>query len=532
MAASEQVVGVYDLGELDTGEPFLVMELLEGEDLGKIVAHGPIAIEQAIEWMVQACDAIGHAHAQGIIHRDIKPSNLFITRRGRLKVLDFGIAKLVDRAPRASASLTRTGTAVGSPSYMAPEQVVGSRDVGARADVWSLGATLYHLVKGRPPFFAESVEATFANILLGDPPSYAGLPGDLVAVIKRALDRDPDARFADANALASSLRGLARSSPLASGRWRYGAVTLAVLVAVTGAFFAARSTHRSSATSAVTTDPGIGSSPPVPSAVAAHLACGTIETCMQLATKLPGRGALGIFDPLCHQRYAPACNRAGAITAGDTGDASELARAVVYFESSCDLQDSDGCFRLGLMYHDGRGVARDAKRAEVLIARACDAGVALACAHLGDDLMDGDHGVPLDPVRAFSLNQKACDLGVVPACTNLGYQLENGSGATRDLERASTLYERSCGPASPHACENECMVYVYGKGRPVDERLALPYCRKACELGEMSACSWTGFLYVKDGGVPVDGKQALGYFEQGCTGGNVKGCFNGARLLQ
>jgi hypothetical protein len=211
---SDHVVRVHDLGELATGEPYLVMELLEGEDLGAVVARGLVATDQAVAWIVAACDAIAEAHALGIVHRDVKPSNLFITRNGRLKVLDFGLAKLAT-PPGASRATMATGAGVllGSPHYMAPEQIIGARDVDPRADVWSIGATLYHLVTGRPPFALVGVDAVFMAILGGEPPSMAGIRGDVAVVIQRAMARDPAQRYANAGELAAALRGQVRAAP-------------------------------------------------------------------------------------------------------------------------------------------------------------------------------------------------------------------------------------------------------------------------------------------------------------------------------
>ncbi|MBA3501218.1 MAG: serine/threonine protein kinase, partial [Deltaproteobacteria bacterium] len=185
---------------LDTGAPYLVMEHLEGEDLQSIVDRGPLAFDRATRYIAAACEVLGEAHALGIVHRDIKPSNLFVARGDRLVVLDFGLAKLIDLA----SSVTHDGVVLGSPRYMAPEQIRGARDVGPRADLWSLGATLYHLVTGRPPFPGTTIESVFSEILDGPIPA---LPdGPLAHVISRALARDPALRFATAREFALALR--------------------------------------------------------------------------------------------------------------------------------------------------------------------------------------------------------------------------------------------------------------------------------------------------------------------------------------
>jgi eukaryotic-like serine/threonine-protein kinase len=199
---SEHVVRIHDLGELDTGEPYIIMELLDGEDLAAMLARGPLHPEQARAWILDACSAIGEAHALGIIHRDIKPSNLFVTRQGRLVVLDFGVAKVTG----ALGPITGAGMLLGSPQYMAPEQIQGAADVDLGADVWSIGATLYHLVTGRPPFVGANLETLFYHILAGPPPALDGVQPDIAYVIARSLTRDRQARFANIAELAATLR--------------------------------------------------------------------------------------------------------------------------------------------------------------------------------------------------------------------------------------------------------------------------------------------------------------------------------------
>jgi serine/threonine-protein kinase len=162
---SDHVVRVMDAGVLDAGAPFLVMELLEGEDLGAILrTRSPLPIADTVDWLLEAIDGIAHAHAQGIVHRDLKPSNLFLSTRpdgtGRIKVLDFGISKAVD--PEWASGITGTHAVLGTPSYMSPEQLRGAKAVDARTDVWALGVTAYELLTGELPFRGDNAVALFA----------------------------------------------------------------------------------------------------------------------------------------------------------------------------------------------------------------------------------------------------------------------------------------------------------------------------------------------------------------------------------
>jgi serine/threonine-protein kinase len=212
---SEHVARVVDVGQLENGAPYMVMEYLEGGDLDAwIKQRGGLPIEQAVEFVLQACEAIAEAHALGIVHRDLKPANLFCIRRadGRLsiKVLDFGISKVTAKAgSRPDMSMTRTSALVGSPVYMSPEQMEASKDVDSRTDIWSLGVILFELLSGRVPFEGEAVTelairiATAAPLRLGD--LRPEVPVGLDQVVMWCLEKDPRRRFRDVGALAVAL---------------------------------------------------------------------------------------------------------------------------------------------------------------------------------------------------------------------------------------------------------------------------------------------------------------------------------------
>jgi serine/threonine protein kinase len=214
---SEHVARVMDIGHLEGGQPFIVMEFLEGDDLENIVkATGPLAVADAIRYLLHACEALAEVHAQGIVHRDIKPANLFLATRADgtciVKLLDFGISKAAPSwtAAEGARSLTNTSAVIGSPRYMSPEQLRSSRDVDARSDVWALGVTLFELLGGKSPFARGTMPEVCASILKDEPFSLRDirpeLPTDLETVIRRCLAKEPDGRYRNVAELAMALR--------------------------------------------------------------------------------------------------------------------------------------------------------------------------------------------------------------------------------------------------------------------------------------------------------------------------------------
>jgi serine/threonine-protein kinase len=194
------VVVVHDFGETD-GIPYMVMELLAGQDLKSLLAAGRRPPpRQALELMAQVSEALGHAHAAGIVHRDVKPSNIFVQEGGAAKVLDFGIARL------AASELTRVGRALGTPDYMAPEQILG-RTCDARSDLFSAAIVAFELLTGTHPFRGDSIPR---RIVQGQPESLLavapGLPASLEEVFGKALEKEPERRYQTGEEFAAALR--------------------------------------------------------------------------------------------------------------------------------------------------------------------------------------------------------------------------------------------------------------------------------------------------------------------------------------
>lgn len=213
---NEHVAKVHDVGRLENGAPYMVMEYLEGSDLDALIKQkGPLPPAVAALYAIQVCEALSEAHSLGIIHRDLKPSNLFLTHRldgtASIKVLDFGISKLLGKGP--DFEMTKTETVLGSPLYMSPEQMRSARSVDARSDIWSLGVILYKLTTGKLPFLAENITELVLKVLETVPASPSALRREVSPafdpIILRCLRKNRDERYPDVAALAAALAPLA-----------------------------------------------------------------------------------------------------------------------------------------------------------------------------------------------------------------------------------------------------------------------------------------------------------------------------------
>ena len=232
---SENVVRVFEIGTLPNGATFIVMEHLVGSDLAQTLqGRGPLPIPEAVDYVLQALEAIGEAHGRGIVHRDLKPQNLFLTHRPDgspcVKVLDFGISKAIE--DEGAPNLTSTDMVMGTPLYMSPEQVRSLKSVDLRSDIWALGAILFELVTAAPIFEAATATALCAMIAM-DPPiplrqRRPDAPPELEAVVSRCLHKDPNGRFQDVAALAEALL------PFATERGRASALKVSRVVRAGG----------------------------------------------------------------------------------------------------------------------------------------------------------------------------------------------------------------------------------------------------------------------------------------------------------
>ena len=216
-SAHPNICVVHEAGEID-GQLFIVMEYVEGETLQTRIGHRPMSTGDLLKIGLQVTDAMEASHAKGVTHRDLKPANLMVTPRGRVKVLDFGLAKIA--APnsdtmQATASRTDPSVVMGTVQYMSPEQAVG-RDVDERSDLFSLGIVLYEMATGRLPFTGDTASETIDRILRAQPEAMARfnyeLPVELERIVRKCLEKDRERRYQSARELMVDLQNLQRDS--------------------------------------------------------------------------------------------------------------------------------------------------------------------------------------------------------------------------------------------------------------------------------------------------------------------------------
>jgi serine/threonine-protein kinase len=199
------IVAIHEVGEHE-GQPFFSMELVEGRNLGQLVRDEPLPSGKAAVYLKTIAEAVQYAHSRGVLHRDLKPSNILIDENDQPRITDFGLAKRLE----GDASLTITGQVLGSPSFIPPEQAAGQKDaIGPASDVYSLGAILYHLLTGRPPFVAETLPQTLRMVSEQEPVSphllNASVSRDLETICLKCLEKEPSRRYSTAQALVEDL---------------------------------------------------------------------------------------------------------------------------------------------------------------------------------------------------------------------------------------------------------------------------------------------------------------------------------------
>jgi serine/threonine-protein kinase len=573
---SRHVAQVYDVDTVDDGSPFIVMEYLIGRDLAAILEErGPLSLKETADLLLQACDGVSEAHARGIIHRDLKPSNLFITaeRDGTplVKVLDFGISKWTESAdPSATASSATMGT----PLYMSPEQLLSTKSVDARSDVWSLGVILYQMLTDGPPFHGATSAALQLAILHGtyEKPSEvrSDLPSLLDQLVLETLAKDPASRLPSVEAFAARLAPFGTAvaqrsydriqrlaSPPPASPDAAGAKTSPASIAATDAPMVG----------SATTDEGVSdASGKVEPRPARWLPLAALGVAVAL-----GAAAVAAVVPRLHHPPAPAsadtpviASVNSASTEGASGPAATATTAVASAtpaeappagdtrpssradtasttgagatlacasgatrecEAACSANRPGSCVKLAESLEKGVGAPQDFGRAISLYTQGCDQGSAVSCTGLGTMHYQGE-GVGKNPELGVKFLSRGCEGGDAKGCLAVSAAYRDGVGIGKNADRAFSLADRACTMGSREGCIRVVLAKISGAGVAKDVKGGLDQLDTMCTKREVLACETLAQLYALGAGSDVQADPLLRqqYARKACALGSKRNC--------
>lgn len=580
---SAHVARVSDVGKTEAGDSFMVMEFLDGHDFGAVLhERGRLPVDTAVDYILQACEAVHEAHTLGIIHRDIKPGNLFLARSQDgfevVKVLDFGISTSADAD---NPSMTKANAVMGTGRYMSPEQLSGAAHADARSDVWSLGVVLYEMLTGTTPFEGETFPLVAAAILQG-PYAKASVhrpeidPG-LDAAIDAALARRVDDRLASVRELASclvpfgtdaaraSLASMDRVTARATGAAMAAAPgpaanptlpgspntstglegNVPTLLPVTGprpwrrtaalggvALLAAgtlgwRLVHHDVAPSAVTASESPPSVVAVPSAEPAPPSS---------AVPSSPPPAVACATPTADEAPPVAGQRAPSIvSAGPAPSAkatSHCARGnLADCQAACDRNDFAACSELGRRYAIATDGTKDSAKAVVLYQRACEGGNANGCLNLGTMNWDGD-GTERNDALAVRYFLQACQGGEATGCVYLSIAYEQQRGVPKDVAESYRYATLACSRGATQGCLRVGMAKITGQGVGKDIAAGLADLEALCTHRQAMGCSQLAAIYAgrQQPDVAADPVRRDDYLKKACDLGDKRSCDFAAQM--
>lgn len=524
------------------GQPFLAYELIAGAKTLHDVF--PLArVRRRIELVRDVAEALGAAHARGVVHRDVKPANVLVDLAGQIRVSDFGAA-----AGESLEALTQTGTLVGTPAYLAPEQMCGDREaIGPQTDVWALGVMLYECLTEASPFQAETLvgfmqlvqSAEFTPVRKLAPDTHP----EIAAICQRALSLSPEDRFPDAGELARALGaylgGEAEAPPTARGGLLLGgAAVLAFVLAAAALALGGRppSSPPASLAEIEGTESPSASANASPSASLPASTPSGPDAALLLARAKDG-------DPTAALALGESLWRAGATheeaehwlkqaAQGGLPEAWELLgrlalergegrAALQAWERAEQAGSETAAARIGRVYASGLGgVTRDAREALRSFQRGAEAGDPQAQERLGQAYARG-RGVARDPAQARLWLTRAARAGHPAAMCQLGVMEEFGQGAEGpDLPAALRWYRAAAAAGDGRAQTNLGYLYETGKGVPVRHAEAVHYYRQAAKQGEARALFRLGACAERGKGLPQSAAQAANYYERALEAGS------------
>ncbi|GAB3932294.1 serine/threonine-protein kinase [Larkinella terrae] len=499
----------------DAGTMAIIMEYLEGEDLGRyLIERGPVSEAQALKWFNDILDAVAYVHQKNYIHRDIKPSNLFLTRNGQIKVMDFGIAKIVN----ANLELTETHTNIGSPQYMSPEQITTPRSIDYRTDIYSLGVTLYALLTGKKPYDDSygSAYTVQAEIVKKPLPFIPGVSQRVNAAIQKATSKNPGERF---QSCAAFKEALAEPLPVFPGNDDDKTLI--------------RNPNRVNLPDdvrprEVVKPEEVKNEIPDPKKPDDGPKKQTEKKSHTLRNVLIGFVALLVLGGGLFAAWTYFVK--GDITKGvELANKGEYTEAffLLYKHRNSPFMTPEAIHHLGYMYNTGTGTQRDYSEALRWYWKAADQGYLLSLSNIGAMYQFG-MGVAVDLPKAREYYEKAAAGGIAKAKYNLGELYFNGTGVNRNYYEAIRYYREGAEGGDAGAQFKLGLSYQYAYGVSKDYSQAEYWFRKAASQNYADAQNSLGVLYYGGyiGGNGVDYATARFWYQKAAEQNNVYSLYN------
>lgn len=489
------IVPIHDVGQTgDVG--FIVMELMAGGTLESRMRDPSVDRGKHLRSLAQVASALDYAAGMGVVHRDIKPANVLLTADGTAKLGDFGIARIV-----SEGNLTRTGFSLGTPKYMAPEQI-GMEEITPAADQFALAVMAYEALTGRDPYERETLKARMQAVLVDRPRPAPELPAPVEAALLKGMARESDQRHRSCQAMLQALeRGLEApttipatpaaqppAQPAAQRRTWAFALPILLVALLGGAAVTVDWPQMRSTESEATLQEPISEAPDDTTGTGAESApeefpedSGSSDPEPDNSNDVQETAILESEPPKPEEQHSEAGEVVQESTPKKLDEPAPEAPL-------CELGAAYLCTEEGLRYAQGVGGRPvDPRKAAELFERACNSGHPSGCGNLGWMLAAGG-ALPQDLPRAIHLLQRACDERQGDACNNLGWMRQNAKGGPRNLSEAARLFDQSCLAGVAKGCTNLAAAYERGQGVPQDLAAAARHYTTACELGDPAAC--------------------------------------------
>jgi len=508
----------------------IIIELLEGEDLNeKIKRNGPLSEKEIIDVFSQTLSAFQYAHEKGIVHRDIKPSNIFILPDGRVKILDFGIAKLFGQGNE----MTQTGTQMGTPIYMSPEQVKADKSIDHRSDIYSLGVTMFFAINGKPPYNSDTDSQfdIFTKIVFEPLPELPVL-GQFGGFIKKACQKDREQRFQSCQDWLQSIKIEAEPDK----------TILNESLKENRDFQQSENKQKPFEQSTKSKNNkfifiGIG--------VILLFVLGYFSLNYYKNVKLENgisyynnkeyEKAFDIFNSNILQENSDAQYYLGKMYSKGEYVKRNDDKAYQLAKKSADQENEKGINLLGFMFLNGEGTEKDINKAIEYFTKASNLGNAKAFLNLGEIYSEGEGGIEIDNNKAIEY-YKSCinlasgqiekDLAGKPEYNIGKIYLLGGNGVEVDYNKAKEYYLKAIEKNNPSAGVNLGWMYENGKGVPQDNVMAFNYYTISANLNNAMGQSNLGLCYLNGNGCTQDYSKAFELFKKSAAQGNSTGLAN------